>query len=154
MDAGPSTSQERPAHIPPPVAVPDAVLRAIYGERGAAEKKAEFENSLRRWWATYAERKDDEDEYVADTLLYDKSHLPRCVLGSAFAVSGHSDALLCRPLTPCLCSRRTSGRPLHQSACGDQGRRHLQQRRRQKRNQKQGSKPGDSETSGCDRCSE
>lgn len=80
MDAGPTTLQaERPAHIPAPVAVPDAVLRAIYGERGAAEKKQEFEDSLRRWWASYAERKDDEDEYVADTLLYDKSHLPRCV---------------------------------------------------------------------------
>ena len=31
----------------------------------------------RRWWEAYAERKDDEDEYVADTLLYDKTHLPR-----------------------------------------------------------------------------
>ena len=38
----------RPAHVPAPVATPDAVLRAIYGERGAAEKKAEFEASLRR----------------------------------------------------------------------------------------------------------
>lgn len=31
----------------------------------------------RSWWRVYAERKDDEEEYVADTLLYDKTHLPR-----------------------------------------------------------------------------
>jgi hypothetical protein len=53
------------------------VLRAIYGERGAEEKKAEYEKNLRSWWTAYAERKDDEDEFVADTLLYDKTHLPR-----------------------------------------------------------------------------
>ena len=119
-----------PSHVPPPVAVPDAVMRAIYGERAPGEKKAALEDSLRKcvprvqraraglcralracgshalrrsWWTAYAERKDDEDEcapkggstallacvltrrrsilvarrYVADTLLYDKTHLPR-----------------------------------------------------------------------------
>ena len=31
-----------------------------------------------RWWVEYADRKnDEEDEHVADSLLYDKSHLPR-----------------------------------------------------------------------------
>lgn len=34
---------------------------------------------LRSWWDKYAERRGDDnaDEYVADTLLYDKRHLPR-----------------------------------------------------------------------------
>lgn len=32
----------------------------------------------RRWWAEYADRKNDEtDEYVANSLLYDRNHLPR-----------------------------------------------------------------------------
>ena len=31
-----------------------------------------------RWWVEYADRKnDEEDEHVSDSLLYDKSHLPR-----------------------------------------------------------------------------
>lgn len=31
-----------------------------------------------RWWAEYADRKNDEtDEYVANSLLYDRNHLPR-----------------------------------------------------------------------------
>ena len=31
-----------------------------------------------RWWAEYADRKNDEgDEHVADSLLYDRNHLPR-----------------------------------------------------------------------------
>ena len=31
-----------------------------------------------RWWVEYADRKnDEEDEHVADSLLYDKRHLPR-----------------------------------------------------------------------------
>lgn len=31
-----------------------------------------------RWWSEYADRKnDEEDEHVADSLLYDRSHLPR-----------------------------------------------------------------------------
>jgi hypothetical protein len=38
----------RPAHVPPPAAVPDAVMRAIYGERGAEEKQAALDASLRK----------------------------------------------------------------------------------------------------------
>ncbi len=31
-----------------------------------------------RWWKEYSDRKnDEEDEHVADSLLYDRSHLPR-----------------------------------------------------------------------------
>ena len=31
-----------------------------------------------RWWAEYSDRKNDEEhEYVANSLLYDRNHLPR-----------------------------------------------------------------------------
>jgi hypothetical protein len=31
-----------------------------------------------RWWAEYSDRKvDEEEEHVADSLLYDRNHLPR-----------------------------------------------------------------------------
>ena len=31
-----------------------------------------------RWWHDYSDRKNDEgDEHVADSLLYDRNHLPR-----------------------------------------------------------------------------
>lgn len=31
-----------------------------------------------RWWEEYSDRKnDEEDEHVADSLLYDRNHLPR-----------------------------------------------------------------------------
>ena len=34
--------------------------------------------AMRRWWKEYSDRKnDEEDEHVADSLLYDRSHLPR-----------------------------------------------------------------------------
>ena len=33
-----------------------------------------------RWWTEYADRKnDEEDEHVSDSLLYDRSHLPRTI---------------------------------------------------------------------------
>lgn len=33
-----------------------------------------------RWWNEYADRKNDEEhEYVANSLLYDRNHLPRTV---------------------------------------------------------------------------
>jgi hypothetical protein len=90
-------------------ALPPSILQAIYGT--VDDKKAAYENSLRRWvavhhiwepwmprrarraprlilprhhrrgcrwWTEYADRKnDEEDEHVADSLLYDRSHLPR-----------------------------------------------------------------------------
>ena len=52
------------------------VLRAIYGS--VEDKRQAYEASLRRWWHEYADRKnDEEDEYVANSLLYDRNHLPR-----------------------------------------------------------------------------
>jgi len=55
---------------------PANVLEAIYAK---PTNKAEiYDNSLKRWWVEYAERKvDEEDEHVADSLLYDRRHLPR-----------------------------------------------------------------------------
>ncbi|KAI3438668.1 hypothetical protein D9Q98_001089 [Chlorella vulgaris] len=57
-------------------ACPPHVLEAIYGK--VEDKKAALEHSLHRWWTEYADRKnDEEDEHVADSLLYDRNHLPR-----------------------------------------------------------------------------
>lgn len=47
-----------------------------------------------RWWGEYADRKnDDADDHVADSLLYDRNHLPRsapapeCVARAAAAAA-------------------------------------------------------------------
>jgi hypothetical protein len=54
------------------------MLSIIHGDDQTVDKKAEYEASLRRWWGEYADRKnDEEDEYVANSLLYDRNHLPR-----------------------------------------------------------------------------
>lgn len=75
-------------------AVPSFVLDAIYGKKPSASASARareddetsettskseaYDASLRSWWRTYSERKNDEDEeHVADSLLYDYRHLPR-----------------------------------------------------------------------------
>ena len=53
-------------------------MRAIIHGSEGKDKKAEYEASLKRWWTEYADRKNDEDdEYVANSLLYDRNHLPR-----------------------------------------------------------------------------
>ncbi|KAG2489979.1 hypothetical protein HYH03_011608 [Edaphochlamys debaryana] len=59
--------------------LPDHVLRAIRGEMTEEEKKAQLDKSLGSWWKEYAARKNDEEqEHVADSLLYDeRCHLPR-----------------------------------------------------------------------------
>ena len=39
-----------------------------------------IQSSLRRWWNEYADRKKDEEdehEHVANSLLYERNHLPR-----------------------------------------------------------------------------
>jgi hypothetical protein len=56
-----------------------AVLDAIYGKTDAAAKKQAYDKSLGSWWKEYAARKnDEEEEHVADSLLYDeRCHLPR-----------------------------------------------------------------------------
>ena len=47
---------------------PAHVLEAIYGKpKNKEEKQAEYQKSLKNWWTTYAERRHDEEEYVADT---------------------------------------------------------------------------------------
>eukprot|EP00191_Tetraselmis_sp_GSL018_P015852 CAMPEP_0177595560 /NCGR_PEP_ID=MMETSP0419_2-20121207/10440_1 /TAXON_ID=582737 /ORGANISM="Tetraselmis sp., Strain GSL018" /LENGTH=82 /DNA_ID=CAMNT_0019087065 /DNA_START=90 /DNA_END=335 /DNA_ORIENTATION=+ len=72
-----SNPSQQPAEVAPvKTSCPQHVLDAIYGGQ-SKNKQAEYEASLKNWWVAYAERKDDEDEYVADTLLYDKNHLPR-----------------------------------------------------------------------------
>ena len=59
--------------------LPGYVRRAIYGEMSLEEKRAALDTSTNNWWREYAARKNDEDEeHVADTLLYDeRCHLPR-----------------------------------------------------------------------------
>lgn len=53
-------------------------MRAVIHGSEGKDKKAEYEASLKRWWTEYADRKNDEDdEYVANSLLYDRNHLPR-----------------------------------------------------------------------------
>ena len=61
--------------------LPEHVRRAIHGETTPEEKKAAYDESLRGWWKEYAARKnDEEEEHVADSLLYDeRCHLPRMV---------------------------------------------------------------------------
>ncbi len=67
-----SEDMSRPSAEPATVAAPQPksscpphVLEAIYGKPG--NKKAQYEASLKNWWYTYAERRNDEEEYVADT---------------------------------------------------------------------------------------
>jgi hypothetical protein len=56
-----------------------AVMEAIYGDPDPDKKSATYDASLGNWWKEYASRKnDEEEEHVADSLLYDeRCHLPR-----------------------------------------------------------------------------
>lgn len=56
-----------------------AVIDAIYGKHTLQGKKEKYDRSLGNWWKEYASRKnDEEEEQVADSLLYDeRCHLPR-----------------------------------------------------------------------------
>lgn len=56
-----------------------SVMEAIYGAQSEQEKKEVYDRSLGHWWKEYASRKnDEEEEHVADSLLYDeRCHLPR-----------------------------------------------------------------------------
>lgn len=58
---------------------PASVLEAIYGKTDETSKREEYDKSLGNWWKEYASRKnDEEEEHVADSLLYDeRCHLPR-----------------------------------------------------------------------------
>mmetsp|Transcript_35304 Transcript_35304/g.89360 ORF Transcript_35304/g.89360 Transcript_35304/m.89360 type:complete len:93 (-) Transcript_35304:440-718(-) len=55
------------------------MLKIIRGEIPEEHKEQKFDQSLQRWWKEYASRKnDEEEEHVADSLLYDeRCHLPR-----------------------------------------------------------------------------
>eukprot|EP00803_Ostreobium_quekettii_P005437 evm.model.scf_1750.4 EVM.evm.TU.scf_1750.4 scf_1750:29891-30137(+) len=78
-------AQESPAAAPRrETNCPEVVLKAIYGDQG--DKKAAYEASLRHWWKEYAARKnDEEEEHVADSLMYDeRCHLPRTVTRPEF----------------------------------------------------------------------
>ena len=81
----------------------DDMMKAIYGSATATQGNAEdgsgttekntkheqYEESLRRWWKEYADRKnDEEDEYVANSLLYDRNHLPRTAPAPDCVVDG------------------------------------------------------------------
>ncbi|KAL6756585.1 hypothetical protein V8C86DRAFT_62036 [Haematococcus lacustris] len=57
------------------------MLKIIRGEQSEEEKHNAYDASLHRWWKEYASRKnDEEEEHVADSLLYDeRCHLPRTV---------------------------------------------------------------------------
>lgn len=75
-EKGDSTSQEEPEKKS---TLPKAVLDAIHGKQTPEDKKAQYDKSLGHWWGEYAARKnDEEEEHVADSLLYDeRCHLPR-----------------------------------------------------------------------------
>lgn len=77
----PTTAQQVGAVVGQVPGCPPHVLAAIYGAKPTAEeKKKAYEASLQRWWTEYADRKnDEEDEHVSDSLLYDRSHLPRTI---------------------------------------------------------------------------
>ncbi|KAK3268176.1 hypothetical protein CYMTET_23308 [Cymbomonas tetramitiformis] len=53
------------------------MLAVIHGTANPDTKQANFEKSLKNWWGVYAERKNDQEEYVADTLMYNLNDLPR-----------------------------------------------------------------------------
>ena len=53
-------------------------LAAIHGTVSAEDKIRKLDRSQQSWWCQYADRKNDEDEEaVADSLLYDRNTLPR-----------------------------------------------------------------------------
>eukprot|EP00877_Chromochloris_zofingiensis_P013426 jgi/Chrzof1/8337/Cz03g06200.t1 len=65
-----------------PAKLSEDMLRVIRGEVGPEEKKGAYNQSLHKWWKEYSHRKNDEDDMVADSLLYDeRCHLPRTTPG-------------------------------------------------------------------------
>ena len=62
---------------------------------------------MRSWWAEYAARKnDEEDEHVADSLLYDLNNLPRaapppeCVHAARAQLQALAASTVATPQTP------------------------------------------------------
>lgn len=53
------------------------------------------------WWSDYSDRKNDEgDEHVADSLLYDRSHLPRTAPAPDCVARAVAEAKAAQPGTP------------------------------------------------------
>lgn len=78
IDAATSSQSSRQRPLPATVPCPQHVLDAIYGN--SQDKDKMYQASLQRWWEEYSDRKnDEEDEHVSDSLLYDRSHLPRSI---------------------------------------------------------------------------
>ncbi|KAF6263103.1 hypothetical protein COO60DRAFT_1491788 [Scenedesmus sp. NREL 46B-D3] len=60
----------------------EEMLKIIHGHGDQGEKKEQYQESLQRWWKNYSARKNDEEDMVADSLLYDeRCHLPRTTPG-------------------------------------------------------------------------
>ncbi|WIA08261.1 hypothetical protein OEZ85_007704 [Tetradesmus obliquus] len=60
----------------------EEVLKVIHGRVDQGDKREKYQESLGRWWKDYSARKNDEEDMVADSLLYDeRCHLPRTTPG-------------------------------------------------------------------------
>eukprot|EP00879_Flechtneria_rotunda_P003110 GHRR01003331.1.p5 GENE.GHRR01003331.1~~GHRR01003331.1.p5 ORF type:complete len:106 (+),score=46.68 GHRR01003331.1:183-500(+) len=60
----------------------EEMLKVIHGHVDHEEKKDSYQGSLQKWWKNYSHRKNDEEDMVADSLLYDeRCHLPRTTPG-------------------------------------------------------------------------
>mmetsp|Transcript_2135 Transcript_2135/g.4948 ORF Transcript_2135/g.4948 Transcript_2135/m.4948 type:complete len:107 (-) Transcript_2135:346-666(-) len=76
MDSGTGASSSGRRQL-----LPQEVLDVICGKKDATDgkmTKAEaYNNSLRKWWGEYSDRKNDEEEHPCDSLYYDRNTLPR-----------------------------------------------------------------------------
>ncbi|KAI8466062.1 MAG: hypothetical protein J3K34DRAFT_485533 [Monoraphidium minutum] len=72
--APPAPAQQQQASAPPRPAgvLSEEMRRVIYGEVTAEEKDKAYQGSLQRWWQEYAGRKNEEEDMVADSLMYDE----------------------------------------------------------------------------------
>lgn len=60
----------------------DELRRIIHGQVDKETKRAALQQSLQNWWGDYSHRKNEEEDMVADSLLYDeRCHLPRTTAG-------------------------------------------------------------------------
>eukprot|EP00882_Tetradesmus_deserticola_P009160 GHRQ01009662.1.p3 GENE.GHRQ01009662.1~~GHRQ01009662.1.p3 ORF type:complete len:105 (+),score=36.87 GHRQ01009662.1:208-522(+) len=60
----------------------EEMLRIIHGHGDQSDKREKYQESLHSWWKHYSARKNDEEDMVADSLLYDeRCHLPRTTPG-------------------------------------------------------------------------
>ena len=72
-----------------------------------------------RWWTEYADRKnDEEDEHVSDSLLYDRSHLPRTIPAPDCVVLTPVPTLAPAPPRPVLVARPAAAAAAAATAVG------------------------------------